>query len=56
MHGRGCAWLGGHVRQRGGMHGGEAYMAVGGGHAWWGHAWQGGACVIGGMHGKGGHV
>ena len=64
--GEGHAWQGG-MHGGGGMHGREACMAWG--HAWWGAcmagecAWQGGkhgrevcmagACVVGGMHGRG---
>ena len=45
MHGRGCAWQGGHVWQRGGMHGKGAGMA-GGMHG--GCMCGGGTCVGGG--------
>ena len=66
MHGRGACMVGG-VCGRGGMHGGGACI---GGCAWQGcawhggvlreHAWQGwhawwGACIMGGMHGRGVH-
>ena len=28
-------------------------MRGGGGHAWWGHAWRGGACMVGDVRGRG---
>ena len=51
--GWGACMAGGWACMAGGMHGREACMA--GGHAWWGHAWQG-LCMAGGAYMAGGHA